>query len=169
MATNFPSSLDSLTNPQSSDGLSNPSHSAQHADANDAIEALQAKVGVDSSAVATSLDYKVAQLAPKDAQYVTLSTNGTLTNERVLTAGTGISVTDGGAGSTVTVATSAILPTAINAKGDLLVGTADDTVGVLSSSAVNEQVLVVDTSTATGLKWSEPPGGFSQSFLLMGA
>lgn len=62
MATNFPASLDSLTNPTSSDSLSSPSHSAQHANANDAIEALQAKVGADSSAVTSSLDYKVAQL-----------------------------------------------------------------------------------------------------------
>ena len=62
MATSFPSSLDSFTNPLSSDTLSSPSHSAQHADANDAIEALQAKVGADSSAVTSSLDYKVAQL-----------------------------------------------------------------------------------------------------------
>lgn len=42
--------------------------------------------------------------APSNATYVTLSTNGTLTNERVLTAGGNISVTDAGAGSTVTVA-----------------------------------------------------------------
>lgn len=62
MATNFPASLDTLTNPTSSDSLSSPSHSAQHANVNDAVEALQAKVGADSSAVATSLDYKVAQL-----------------------------------------------------------------------------------------------------------
>jgi hypothetical protein len=62
MATNFPASLDTLTNPTSSDSLSSPSHSAQHANVNDAVEALQAKVGVDSSAVASSLDYKVAQL-----------------------------------------------------------------------------------------------------------
>ena len=62
MATNFPASLDSLTNPSSSDSLNSPSHSAQHANSNDAIEALQAKVGVDSSAVTSSLDYKVAQL-----------------------------------------------------------------------------------------------------------
>lgn len=41
--------------------------------------------------------------APTNAQYVVLTTNGTLTNERVLTAGTGISITDGGAGSTVTI------------------------------------------------------------------
>lgn len=60
MATNFPTSLDALTNPTSSDALSSPSHSAQHANANDAIEALQAKVGIDSSAVTTSLDYKTA-------------------------------------------------------------------------------------------------------------
>ena len=62
MATNFPTSLDSLTNPTSSDSLNSPSHSAQHANANDAIEALQAKVGVDSSAVTSSHDYKIAQL-----------------------------------------------------------------------------------------------------------
>jgi hypothetical protein len=42
--------------------------------------------------------------APTDATYVTLSSNGTLTNERTLTAGTGITLTDEGAGSTVTVA-----------------------------------------------------------------
>lgn len=62
MATNFPTGLDALTNPLSTDKLNSPSHSAQHANANDAIEALQAKVGVNSSAVTTSLDYKTAQL-----------------------------------------------------------------------------------------------------------
>jgi len=44
--------------------------------------------------------------APTNAQYVTLATNGTLTDERVLTAGTGISIVDGGAGSTVTISTT---------------------------------------------------------------
>jgi hypothetical protein len=67
MATNFPASLDTLTNPTSSDSLSSPSHSAQHANVNDAVEALQAKVGVDSSAVTSSLDYKVAQLETSGA------------------------------------------------------------------------------------------------------
>ncbi len=64
MATNFPSSLDTLTNPTVSDYLNSTTvpHATQHADLNDAVEALEAKVGVDSSAVATSLDYKVAAL-----------------------------------------------------------------------------------------------------------
>ena len=61
MATNFPTSLDALTNPTASDPLTNPSHADQHANVNDAVEALQAKVGVNGSAVATSLDYKVAR------------------------------------------------------------------------------------------------------------
>jgi hypothetical protein len=62
VATNFPTSQDNFTNPTSSDTLDSPDHAAQHADVNDAVEALQAKVGVDSSAVTTSHDYKIAQL-----------------------------------------------------------------------------------------------------------
>jgi microcystin-dependent protein len=59
MATNFPTSLDALTNPTLGQALNSPSHSGQHTNSNDAIEALQAKVGVNSSAVTTSLDYKM--------------------------------------------------------------------------------------------------------------
>jgi len=62
MATNFPTSLDSLTNPQGTDSVQAVSHAAQHANANDAIEALEAKVGADNSAVTTSLDYRVRTL-----------------------------------------------------------------------------------------------------------
>ena len=45
MSTTFPTTLDALTNPESSDYLDDPSHSAQHINANDAIEAVQTKVG----------------------------------------------------------------------------------------------------------------------------
>lgn len=62
MATNFPSGLDSFTNPTATDAMDSVTvpHADQHADVNDAVEALQAKVGVDGSAVTSSLDYKVA-------------------------------------------------------------------------------------------------------------
>jgi hypothetical protein len=43
----------------------------------------------------------------------------------------------------------------INAKGDLLVGTADNTIGGLTAGS-DGQVLTVDSSTATGLKWDTP-------------
>jgi len=62
MATNFPTSLDVLTNPTAGSSVESPSHSQQHSDANDAIEALEAKVGADNSTVTTSLDYRVRTL-----------------------------------------------------------------------------------------------------------
>jgi hypothetical protein len=62
MATTFPASKDELINPQSTDSTALVSHAAQHANANDAIEALQSKVGVDNSTDQSSLDYKVRQL-----------------------------------------------------------------------------------------------------------
>jgi hypothetical protein len=64
MASNFPSSLDTFTNPSSTDAMDSVSvpHATQHSDLNDAVEALQAKVGADSSGVASSHDYKIAQL-----------------------------------------------------------------------------------------------------------
>jgi len=45
----FPGSLDNFTNPSNTDALNNPSHSTQHQNANDAIEALEAKVGITAS------------------------------------------------------------------------------------------------------------------------
>ncbi len=44
-----------------------------------------------------------AAAAPVGASYLTLGTNAALTNERVLTAGTNITFSDGGPGSTLTV------------------------------------------------------------------
>jgi hypothetical protein len=73
MATNFPTSIDSLTNPASTDSLDTPSHSTQHINSNDAIEAIQAKVGVDNSAVTTSHDYKISQLETDSHSPVTVT------------------------------------------------------------------------------------------------
>lgn len=64
MAINYPTSLDNFTNPTADDSLNSTTvpHADQHSDLNDAVEALQAKVGVNSSAVTSSLDYKVSTL-----------------------------------------------------------------------------------------------------------
>ena len=66
MATNFPGSLDTYVNPVGSDGLSSGaggvSHASMHANLHDAVEALEAKVGANSSGVTTSHDYKIDAL-----------------------------------------------------------------------------------------------------------
>lgn len=62
MAISFPASLDVLINPQPLDSVEVVPHAAQHANANDAIEALQQKVGADNSSNQNSLDYKVRSL-----------------------------------------------------------------------------------------------------------
>jgi hypothetical protein len=94
MAISFPVSLDELINPQASDSVQSPSHSEQHADANDAIVALQEKVGVDNSTDINSLDYKIRQLelnpvtgtASKIEQVVVNNTGSTLLKGQVVYA-----------------------------------------------------------------------------------
>lgn len=56
MATSFPTSLDALSNPVSGDALSSPSHADQHANANDAIEAIEAAIGTTAAPVLAKLD-----------------------------------------------------------------------------------------------------------------
>ena len=53
---------------------------------------------------------------------------------------------------------SAINPTIVDAKGDIIAATAADTVARLAVGA-NDTVLTADSSTATGLKWATPAAG----------
>lgn len=66
MTTQFPNNLDTFTNPTANDEVSVVSHADQHANANDAIEALQAKVGINSSLDDTTIDYKLSNVADGD-------------------------------------------------------------------------------------------------------
>jgi hypothetical protein len=68
-----------------------------------------------------------------------------------VTAGTGIS--GGGTSGTVTITNS--MATAIDAKGDLVVGTGADTFDRLAVGT-NGHTLVADSVEATGLKWAAP-------------
>jgi hypothetical protein len=47
--SNYPSSLDSFVNPTTNDFLNSPNHVSQHSDINDAVEALEAKLGITAS------------------------------------------------------------------------------------------------------------------------
>ncbi len=63
MTTKFPDELDQFENPRpDSSQATARTHSQQHGDANDAIEALQRKVGINQSTDPHSLDYQVEEL-----------------------------------------------------------------------------------------------------------
>jgi len=81
-----------------------------------------------------------------------------------VTAGVGIS--GGGTSGTVTVTNS--MATAIDAKGDLVVGTGADTFSKLTVGA-NGTTLVADSAEATGLKWAAPAGGGGMTVLASGS
>jgi hypothetical protein len=55
-------------------------------------------------------------------------------------------------------ASAGIPKTLIDAKGDLIAGTAADTAGRLAVGS-NGNILVADSTTATGLAWAAPAGG----------
>ena len=76
-----------------------------------------------------------------------------------VTAGTGIS--GGGTSGTVTVTNS--MATAIDAKGDLIAGTAADTFARLGVGT-NGQVLTADSAESTGLKWATATSSAGPSF-----
>jgi hypothetical protein len=56
-------------------------------------------------------------------------------------------------------ASAAIAKTIVDAKGDLIVATAADTVARLAVGGTNGHVLQVDSSTASGLKWDAVAAG----------
>jgi hypothetical protein len=126
VTTSFPGGLDDFVNPAGTSLLTSPDHAGQHTDLNDAVEALEAKVGVDGSLVATSLDYKLSN--------------------------------------------DVVLKSVVDAKGDLLVGTAADTVARLAVGVTNGHVLTADSTETLGVKWAASGGGgvTISEFLLMG-
>lgn len=81
---NFPTSLDTLTNPTGTNQVAVVDHAEQHSNVNDIVEALEAKVGVNGSAVTTSHDYKLGEVTGSD-KAVGKSATQTLTN-KTLTA-----------------------------------------------------------------------------------
>lgn len=64
------------------------------------------------------------------------------------------------AASAAAAVTTAIQASTVDAKGDLIVGTANDTVSRLAAASTNGYLLAVNSATATGLEWQAAPAGY---------
>jgi len=84
MSSVFDSSLDSFVDPTATSKLNSPSHYAQHVNLNDAVEKIEAKIGVTGSATTTTHDYKLSGVTGTD-KAVSKTGTETLTN-KTLTA-----------------------------------------------------------------------------------
>lgn len=99
MATTFPTTIDDFTNITSpttttlETEVGGRTHSEFHNDYNDAIEALETKVGVTGSAVTSSLTYKVTTLETADVQNVKITGNQTIAGNKTFTGTTTFSGT----------------------------------------------------------------------------
>ena len=57
MASTYPTTIDAFTNPTTTSLLTSPSHALQHANINDAVEALEAKVAIGNTVIGTYTAY----------------------------------------------------------------------------------------------------------------
>jgi len=87
--------------------------------------------------------------APVGASYLTLGTDGTLTSERVLTAGSGVNFSDGGAGSTLTINA---VPNDATTGGKGVVQLTNDLGGTATSPTV---LNITGSSGTTAIKVAE--------------
>lgn len=149
MSTNFPTSLDVLTNPTATNSVTNPSHSAQHANANDSIEALEAKVGIDGSATTTTHDYKLSGVTGSD-KAVSKTGTETLTNKTLTTPVIASFYQDAGLTKLMTTPnTASDTLVALVATQSLTNKTITDSTNNVMAKSLKSATTTVDVSAAT--------------------
>lgn len=130
----YPTDLDTLSSSRgtASDTLSAVPHVTHHTNEDNAIEALEAKVGVDGSAVTTSHDYKLGEVTSTDKAVGKTATQ-TLTNKTL---------------------TAPKIALGSDAKGDIL--QLSDTAGTLTSVRATTDGDIISWDSATS-QWETIP------------
>jgi hypothetical protein len=80
MSTTFPTNLDTFVDPVGNNLVTAPDHAGQHTNINDSMVSVQAKVGINGSTVATSMDYKLSTI-PSSDKAVSFTGTETLLNK----------------------------------------------------------------------------------------
>lgn len=154
MASNFPASLDSLTNPAGTQTLDSPDHAAQHANANDIIEAIESNLGTNSGTsvfkhfVAGNFPVRVTGVAATGTLQQTV-VGGTYNNSTIGTPAVTGGTTISGVINNPTIGTPAITN-----------GTATNTTlttPTFSAGAVSTAAIAANAVTNGTLLWNAAP------------
>jgi len=118
--------------------------------------ATSATASANSAAAAATSATSAATSATNSANSATAAATSATSAQTSATAAA-TSATSAAASATLaaTIVASAVSGTLINAKGDLLVGVADDTVARLPVGT-NGHILVADSAETSGIKWAAP-------------
>lgn len=126
--------------------MSSPDHATQHQNHNTAIESLEAKVGINSSAVTTSHDYKLSGVTGTD-KAVSKTGTETLTNKRITRR-----VSTEASSATPTIDTDSYDMHSITALAAAITSMTTN----LSGTPTNGQSLIIrikDDGTARAITW----------------
>ena len=133
------------------------------------IASTGAKVTVELVGVSGSVNTNATNIAnkgPKDATYVTLTTNGTLTAERTLAGGAGLSLSDAGAGGAATLAVTGIdnsmIPTSANITENKLASDVNLD-AITDNGATTTNSISVNMITSSGVRTPVASGAGSTS------
>lgn len=160
MATQYPIGIDTTgTLPYVVDGVS-PVVAADVNRLRDTLVAIESELGASPSGVnttvadrMTALESTLTSFAPENATYLVLSTNVSLSNERLMVVGSGLVAIDGGAGGNFTfeldesgvVAGTYIGATVVVDGYGRVVSASDGGVGTLIPGGIAGSVLFVDS------------------------
>jgi hypothetical protein len=172
MAINFPTSLDNFTNPTSANTLDSPSHSVQHSDINDAVEAIEAKIGVGSStAGSATAGYALVNTSGGTTAYSLLGVSGLSSGTAPIDTFLRADGAGGAAFASVSTAqgSTLLVPSSVSVGGTAATGsvsaTGTITFGTATSVSINDvfsatytsyRILVTYTSASgapTRLRW----------------
>lgn len=149
MATNFPTSLDILTNPTTSDTLASADHVWMHGNIYDAIEAIETKIGITGSSDVNSLDYKSIQANPLTTKWDIFVRSGTSNTRLPVGADWFMMVAD----STQATGLKYISPTGGGTVTSVSVVSANGFTGSVATATTTPAITL--TTNITGiLKWN---------------
>jgi hypothetical protein len=113
-----------------------------------------------ASSAATSATSAAASATAATTSASSAATSATAAAASATAAATSATSAAASATAAAAAVTSAIQLTTIDVKGDLIVGTANDTASRLGVGT-NSQILTADSTATTGLKWADAPAGYT--------